>query len=74
MRSDGRASLYLGPGLRLGGHASLIGGIAVGPTSALPAGVHERSPVTDTNFLVNLDSRISKSWFAALTYTFTSVR
>ena len=74
VRADGRATFYLGPALRFGRRASFTAGVAVGPIAALPAGVHERDSVTDTNFLSDLASRNTTSWYAAFTYTFASLR
>jgi hypothetical protein len=74
IRGDGRATFYLGPAVRFGQRASFTVGVAVGPIAALPAGVHERESVTDTNFLSDLSSRNSKAWYAAFTYTFASLR
>ncbi len=74
LRNDGRATFYLGPALRFGPHASLTGGVAIGPVAALPAGVLEEQPVGDPNFLRNLGSRTTRSWFAGVTYTFASLR
>jgi hypothetical protein len=74
LRGDSRATFYLGPALRFGSHASLTGGLAIGPVAALPAGVVENRPVTDTNFLSNLGTRTTKSWFIGATYTFASLR
>jgi hypothetical protein len=74
IRGDSRATFFIGPGLRFGPHASLIAGAAIGPVQTLPAGVVEGRTVTDTNFLSNLASRTTRAWFAAVTYTFTSVR
>ncbi len=74
VRGDGRATFYLGPALRFGRRASFTSGVAVGPIAALPAGVHERESVTDTNFLSDLASRNERSWYAAFTYTFASLR
>jgi len=74
IRGDGRATFYLGPAVRFGRRASFTSGVAVGPIAALPAGVHERESVTDTNFLSDLSSRNTKAWYAAFTYTFASLR
>jgi len=74
IRGDGRATLYLGPAIRFGQRASFTAGVAVGPIAALPAGVHERESVTDTNFLSNLGTRNTKAWYAAVAYTFASLR
>jgi hypothetical protein len=74
LRGDSRATFYLGPALRFGSHASFTGGLAIGPVAALPAGVVEGRPVTDTNFLSNLGTRTTKSWFVGATYTFASLR
>jgi hypothetical protein len=74
IRADGRATFYLGPAVRFGQRASFTAGVAVGPIAALPAGVHERESVTDTNFLSNLGTRNTKAWYAAVTYTFASLR
>jgi hypothetical protein len=74
IRGDGRATFYVGPAVRFGQRASFTSGVAVGPIAALPAGVHERESVTDTNFLSDLSSRNAKAWYAAFTYTFASVR
>lgn len=74
LRGDARATFYLGSALRFGPHASLTGGVAVGPVAALPAGVTEGRPVTDTNFLTNLGTRTRASWFTGVTYTFASLR
>lgn len=73
VRNDGRATLYVGPALRLGRRASLTGGIAVGPVAALPAGVQEGQTLIDTNFLSALGSRNIRSWFFGATYTFTTI-
>lgn len=73
VRND-RAVFYLGPALRFGRHASFTAGVAVGPVAALPAGVHERETVADTNVLSELGSRTTEKWFAGVTYTFTSIR
>jgi hypothetical protein len=74
VRGDGRATFYLGPALRFGRRASVTAGVAVGPIAALPAGVHERESITDTNFLSDLASRNARSWYGAFTYTFASLR
>ncbi len=74
VRGDSRATFFLGPGLRLGPHASFVAGAAIGPVQTLPAGVVEGRAVTDTNFLSDLGTRTRPSWFAAVTYTFASVR
>jgi hypothetical protein len=74
IRGDGRATFYLGPAFRFGRRASFTAGVAVGPIAALPAGVHERESVTDTNFLSNLRTRNATSWYGAFTYTFVSLR
>jgi hypothetical protein len=74
VRGDGRATFYFGPAVRFGRRSSFTAGAAVGPIAALPAGVHERESVTDTNFLSNLATRNARSWYAAFTYTFTSLR
>jgi hypothetical protein len=74
VRGDTRATFYLGSALRFGPHASFTSGIAFGPTAALPAGVQEGQSVTDTNFLSDLATRATHSWFAGVTYTFASLR
>jgi hypothetical protein len=74
LRGDSRATFYLGSALRFGPHASFTAGVAIGPVSALPAGVVEGRAVTDTNFLMNLGTRTTHSWFTAVTYTFASLR
>jgi hypothetical protein len=74
LRGDSRATFYLGSALRFGPHASFTAGVAVGPVAALPAGVVEGRPLTDTNFLTNLGTRTRASWFTGVTYTFASLR
>ena len=74
LRGDARATFYLGSALRFGPHASFTAGVAVGPVAALPAGVVEGRPVTDTNFLADLGTRSRASWFTGVTYTFASLR
>jgi hypothetical protein len=74
LRGDSRATFYLGSALRFGPHASLTAGVAIGPVAALPAGVVEGRTVTDTNFLSDLGTRTTHSWFTAVTYTFASIR
>jgi hypothetical protein len=74
LRGDARATFYLGSALRFGPHASLTAGMAIGPVAALPAGVVEGRPVTDTNFLTDLGTRTQHSWFTGVTYTFASIR
>lgn len=74
LRGDSRATFYLGSALRFGPHASFTAGVAIGPVAALPAGIVEGRPVTDTNFLNDLGSRTRASWFAGATYTFASLR
>lgn len=74
IRGDSRATFYLGSALRFGPHASFTAGVAVGPVAALPAGVVEGRPVSDTNFLSNLVTRTTRSWFTGITYTFASLR
>ena len=74
LRGDSRATFYLGSALRFGRHATLTAGIAIGPIAALPAGVVEGRPVTDTNFLSDLRTRTTRSWFTGVTYTFASLR
>lgn len=74
LRSDARATMYLGSALRLGSHASVTGGVAVGPVATLPAGLSEGVPVADTNQLTNLGTRTAASWFVGATYTFASLR
>ncbi len=74
LRSDARAQVYIGSALRLGPHASVATGVAVGPVATLPPGLSEGSSVADTNQLTNLGTRTKASWFAAVTYTFASLR
>ena len=74
VRGDSRATFYLGSALRVGSHASFTAGLAVGPVATLPAGVVEGKTLTDTNFLSNLGTRTTRSWFAGVTYTFASLR
>ena len=74
LRGDSRATFYLGSALRFGPHASFTGGVAIGPVATLPAGIVEGRPLTDTNFLTDLGSRTTHSWFAGVTYTFASLR
>jgi hypothetical protein len=74
LRGDSRATFYLGSALRLGSHASFTAGVAIGPIATLPAGAVEGRPVTDTNFLTNLGTRTTSSWFTGVTYTFASLR
>ena len=74
IRGDSRATFYLGSALRFGSHASFTAGVAVGPVASLPAGVVEGRAVTDTNFLSNLVTRTTRSWFTGVTYTFASLR
>jgi hypothetical protein len=74
IREDSRATFYFGSALRFGPHASFTAGVAVGSIAALPAGVVEGRPVTDTNVLSNLVTRTAHSWFAGVTYTFASIR
>lgn len=74
VRGDSRATVYLGSALRFGSHASFTGGVAIGPTTALPAGVVEGRAVADTNLLSNPRTRTTSSWFVGATYTFASVR
>jgi hypothetical protein len=73
LRSDARATVYMGSALRFGSHASLTGGVAIGPVATLPPGLSEGSSVADTNQLTNLATRTTASWFAGLTYTFASI-
>jgi predicted secreted protein len=74
IRGDSRATLFMGSALRLGTHASVTGGVAIGAVSALPAGTVEGRAVIDTNVLSNLITRTTHSWFAGVTYTFASLR
>ena len=74
VRGESRAIFYLGSALRFGQHASVTAGLAMGSVATLPAGVVEGRTVTDTNFLSNLSSRTTKSWFTGVTYTFASLR
>ena len=74
IRGDSRATFYLGSGLRFGSHASFTAGVAFGPVATLPAGVLEGRTVADTNFLSNLGTRTTHSWFTGVTYTFASLR
>jgi hypothetical protein len=74
LRSDARAQVYMGSALRLGPHASVVGGVAIGPVATLPPGLNEGSAVADTNQLTNLGTRTKVSWFTAVTYTFASLR
>jgi hypothetical protein len=74
VRGDSRATFYLGSALRFGSHASVTAGVAIGPVATLPAGVVEGRTVTDTNFLSDLGTRTTRSWFTGFTYTFASLR
>jgi hypothetical protein len=73
LRSDARATVYMGSALRFGPHASFTAGVAIGPVATLPPGLSEGSSVADTNQLTNLGARTTASWFAGLTYTFASI-
>jgi len=74
IRGDSRATVFMGSALRLGPHASVTGGVAIGPVSALPAGTVEGRTVIDSNVLSNLITRTTHSWFTGVTYTFASLR
>ena len=74
IRGDSRATVFMGSALRFGPHASFTAGVAIGPVSALPAGIVEGRTVIDTNALSNLVTRTTHSWFTAVTYTFASIR
>lgn len=74
IRDSGRVVFYLGPALRLGAHASLTAGAALGPVAALPAGTVEGRALADSNALSNLVTRTSHSWYLGATYTFASIR
>jgi len=74
LRGDSRATFYLGSALRFGSHAAFTAGVAIGPVATLPPGVVEGRPVTDTNFLTDLSTRTTHSWFTGVTYTFASIR
>lgn len=74
LRGDSRATFYLGSALRFGSHASLTAGVAIGAVATLPAGVVEGRTVNDTNFLSDLGTRTTRSWFTGVTYTFASLR
>jgi len=74
LRGDSRATFYLGSALRFGSHTSLTAGMAIGPIATLPAGVVEGRVPTDTNFLSDLGTRTTHSWFTGVTYTFASLR
>jgi hypothetical protein len=74
LRGDSRATFYMGSALRFGSHASFTAGVAIGPVATLPAGIVEGRAVTDTNFLSDLGSRTTASWFTGVTYTFASLR
>jgi hypothetical protein len=74
LRGDSRATFYIGSALRFGSHASFTAGVAIGPVATLPAGVVEGRPVTDTNFLTDLSTRTTHSWFTGVTYTFATIR
>ena len=74
LRGDARATFYLGSALRFGSHAAFTAGVAIGPVETLPPGVVEGRPVTDTNFLTDLSTRTTHSWFTGVTYTFASLR
>jgi len=73
LRSDARATVYLGSALRIGPHASVTSGVAIGPVATLPAGLSEGSSVADTNQLTNLGTRTKASWFVGITYTFATI-
>ena len=73
LRSDARATVYMGSALRLGTHASVAAGVGIGPVAKLPAGLSEGSSVADTNQLLNLGTRTKASWFAGVTYTFATL-
>ena len=74
LRSDGRAQVYMGSALRLGTHASVATGVAIGPVATLPPGLSEGSSVADTNQLTNLATRTRASWFVGVTYTFATLK
>ena len=74
VRGESRATFYMGSALRFGPHASFTAGVAVGPVATLPAGVVEGRALSDSNFLTDLGTRTTASWFAGMTYTFASIR
>jgi len=73
VRGDGPATFYLGPAFRFGRFASVTAGVAIGPVAALPAGVIENQPVSDTNSLSDLASRTARAWYMGVTYAFASL-
>ena len=64
IRGDSRATLFMGSALRLGAHASVTGGVAIGPVSALPAGTLEGGGSSTPTCCPNLITRTTHSWFA----------
>ncbi len=74
VRGDSSATFYLGSALRFGPHASFNAGVAIGPVATLPAGVVEGRVPNDANFLSDLGTRTTRSWFTGVTYTFASLR
>ncbi len=73
LRSDARATVYMGSALRIGTHASVATGVGVGPVATLPPGLSEGNSVADTNQLLNLGTRTKASWFVGVTYTFATL-
>jgi hypothetical protein len=65
-----QATYYLGGTWRCGGSCAFTSGIALGSVATLPTGVSEGAFVDDANVLGKLDSRIGKSWFFSVSYTF----
>lgn len=64
------ASYYFGPSLRLGGKATLTGGVLWGSVNTLPKGFSENQIVKDANVISTLGNRTKRSWFVSVSYSF----
>jgi hypothetical protein len=73
INADSRAEYMLGGAVRLGDKATINVGKAWGSEARLPNGVN-LGPVTDTNVLNNLGTRVVNRWFFALTYSFIDTK
>ena len=73
IRESNQTEYYFGGGVRLNDKATINLGIAFGPVSRLPAGINVMEPVAADINLTDLPTRVQRSLFMGISYSFISV-
>jgi hypothetical protein len=64
---------YLGTGIKFDKKLFLTAGMALGPVNYMPTGLDANNFTTNANILGNIPSRVERTWFVGISYSFAGV-